>query len=374
MNTANELVKIQKPKVLKKGDTVGLIAPSSPQFEPGNLKFATDWLTKMGLHFKLGANSSKSYSSYAGSDSARAEDFHTLWSDDSITAVLPMRGGAGATRILPKLDFSLFEQKPKILVGFSDITALLIAINQKSNLVTFHGPTVGLMFETAYTHSYYQKAIMGISPIGLVGDPPADPDDLTDPTDSNDSTDSTLPWGSSYPPTRMVIAEGKGRGRLTGGCLTLIRGLMGTPYEIDCDERIVFLEDVDEEPHNIDRILTQMVLAGKFDRARGIIIGDCSGCKPGGSKRNVLPLNASLEVMLREHFSNLGIPVIYGLKLGHTPDKVTLPLGIMASLEVTRSSTGSSSSSSSTGYSDSFSVKFNIEEAACVDKTQSFKK
>lgn len=338
----------QKPRVLKKGDTVGIIAPSSPQFEPGNLKFATDWLTKMGLHFKVGANSTKSYSSYAGSDSARAEDLHTLWSDDDITAVLPMRGGAGASRILPKLDFSLFEQKPKILVGFSDITALLIAINQKSNLVTFHGPTVGLMFETAYTHNYYQKAIMGIVPIGLVADPPSEV------------------WGSDYPPTRMVIAEGKGRGRLTGGCLTLIRGLMGTPYEIDCDDRIVFLEDVDEEPHNIDRILTQMILAGKFDRARGIIIGDCSGCRPGGSKRNVLPLNSSLETILREHFSDLGIPVIYGLKLGHTPDKVTLPLGVMASLDVT-SSTNSSSNSSS-------SVRFKIEEAACVDKAHSVKK
>lgn len=334
-----EVVSILKPKVLKKGDTVGIVAPSSPQFEPGNLQFATDWLTKMGLHFKIGANCTKSYSSYAGSDSARAEDLHTLWSDDEITAVLPMRGGAGASRILPKLDFSLFASKPKILVGFSDITALLIAINQKSNLVTFHGPTLGLMFETAYTHSYYQKAIMALAPIGLVTDPP------------------TEVWGSDYPPTRMVIAEGKGKGRLTGGCLTLIRGLMGTPYEIDCDDRIVFLEDVDEEPHNIDRILTQMVLAGKFDRARGIIIGDCSGCRPGGSKRNILPLNSSLEVILREHFSHLGIPVIYGLKLGHTPDKVTLPLGVMASLDVTSSS-----------------VRFKIEEAACVDKAHSTKK
>ncbi|MBP9089801.1 LD-carboxypeptidase [bacterium] len=336
---------MQKPRVLKKGDTVGIIAPSSPQFEPGNLKFATDWLTKMGLHFKIGANSTKSYSSYAGSDSARAEDLHTLWSDDAITAVLPMRGGAGASRILPKLDFSLFAQKPKILVGFSDITALLIAINQKSNLVTFHGPTVGLMFETAYTHSYYQKAIMSTAAIGLVADPPSEV------------------WGSDYPPTRMVIAEGKGRGLLTGGCLTLIRGLMGTPYEIDCADRIVFLEDVDEEPHNIDRILTQMILAGKFDRARGVIIGDCSGCRPGGSKRNILPLNSSLEVILREHFSQLGIPVIYGLKLGHTPDKVTLPLGVMASLNVTASTSSSSSS-----------VRFKIEEAACVDKAQSVKK
>jgi len=343
MAKAQEVVTIQKPRVLKKGDTVGIIAPSSPQFEPGNLLLAKQRLAMMGLNCKIGVNTNRTYSSYAGSDSARAEDLHTLWDDDDIVAVLPLRGGAGATRLLPKLDFSLFESKPKIIAGFSDITALLVAINQKSNLVTFHGPTVGLTFETKYTHSYYQKALMDVFPIGLVADPPREI------------------WGSDYPPTRMVIAEGKGRGRLTGGCLTLIRGLMGTPYEIDCDDRIVFLEDVDEEPHNIDRILTQMVLAGKFDRARGIIIGDCSGCRPGGSKRNILPLNASLEVILREHFSHLGIPVIYGLKLGHTPDKVTLPLGVMASLDVR-------------GGSAASSVKFKIEEAACVDKAHSLKK
>lgn len=329
---------LRKPSALKKGDTVGIVAPSSPPFEAGNLSFATDWLQKMGIKFKLGAHLGKSYSSYAGDDQARAEDLHTLWDDDQVSAILPLRGGAGATRLLPLLDFSLFERKPKILVGFSDITALLIAIHQKSNLVTFHGPTVGLMFETAYTHAHYQKAIMGISPLGLISDPPLEP------------------WGSEYPPRRMIIAAGKGRGRLTGGCLTLIRGLMGTDYEIETEGRIVFLEDVDEEPHNIDRMLSQLVLAGKFDRAAGIIIGDCSGCKPGGSKRNILPLNMSVEAILKERLGKLGIPVIFGLKFGHTADKITLPLGVMASLDTTGS------------------VRFEIEEAACVDKTAILKK
>lgn len=319
-----------KPKVLKKGETVGLVAPSSPQFEPGNLKFATDWLTKMGFKIKMGAHTGESYSSYAGSDSARAEDLQTLWSDDEVAAILPLRGGAGATRILPLLDYKLFAEKPKIIVGFSDITALLIAIYQKSNIVTFHGPTAGLMFETAYTHSYYQKALMHTAAIGLVTDPAGEP------------------WGSEYPPTRLVIAEGKGRGRLTGGCLTLIRGLMGTPYEIQTDNSILFIEDVDEEPHNIDRMLTQLKLAGKFDNVRGIVVGDCSGCRPGGSKRNVLTMNMSLESILREHLSDLGVPVIYGLKLGHTADKITLPLGVMASLDVTAGG-----------------ARFKIEEGAC---------
>ncbi len=333
---------IRKPCALKKGDTVGIVAPSSPAFEAGNLTFATDWLQKLGIKYKLGTHIGKSYSSYAGDDQARAEDFQRLWDDDEVSAILPLRGGAGATRLLPLLDFSLFARKPKILVGFSDITALLVAIHQQSNLVTFHGPTLGLMFETAYTHAYYQKAVMSISPLGAVSDPPLEP------------------WGSEYPPRRLVIAPGKGRGRLTGGCLTLIRGLMGTPYEMETAGRIVFLEDVDEEPHNIDRMLSQLVLAGKFDNAAGIIIGDCSGCRPGGSKRSILPLNMSVEAILKERLGKLGIPVIFGLKFGHTADKITLPLGVMASLD--------------TAGGASNQVRFDIEEAACVDKTAILKK
>ncbi len=328
-----------KPRVLKKGDTVAIITPSSPAFEPGTLKYSLDWLQKLGLKYKLGRHINESYSSYAGSEQARLEDFHTLWADPQVTAVLPLRGGAGAPGLLPKLDFDLIAKHPKIICGFSDITGLLIPIHQKTGLVTFHGPTLGLMYENAYTHNHYIKALMSTSPIGVVNDP--DDDDV---------------WGFDYPP-RIVIAQGKAKGRLTGGCLTLIRGLMGTPYEIDCKDRIVFLEDVDEEPHTIDRMLSQLLLAGKFDLAAGIIIGDCNGCRPGGSKRNVLTLNYSIETMLRDRLGHLDIPVVYGLKFGHTIDKLTLPLGVMAQLEATASG-----------------VKFKIEEAACVDKAPSSKK
>lgn len=340
MATNNRIAEPLKPKVLKKGDTVGIITPSSPPFEPGVLKFAVDWLEKNGLKYKLGANAFKSYSSYAGSDQARAEDLNNLWADDEVAAILPFRGGAGASRLLPLLDFDLFSRQPKIIAGFSDITALLIAINQKSNLITFHGPTLNLIFDSAYTESYFHKAVMTTNAVGLITDPASD--DV---------------WGIDYPPPRMVICEGKGKGRLTGGCLTLVRGLMGTPWEIETDNRIVFLEDVEEEPHNIDRMLTQLLLAGKFEKVSGIIIGDCAGCRPGGSKRNVLPLNMALETVLRERLGHLQVPVIYGLKIGHTADKITLPLGAMASLQATASG-----------------VRFKLEEAACHDKAQSSKK
>ncbi len=336
-----------KPRVLKKGDTIGIVAPSSPTFEAGNLEFTLRWLDRLGLKYKMGRHTFESYSSYAGSDQGRLEDLHEFFADKSVRAVMPLRGGAGAVRLLPKLDFKLIAQNPKIFVGFSDITGLLIPIHQATGLVTFHGPTLNLMYESAYTHNYWLKAVMSTHPMGL----------LTDPCDSLLGDGDHDGWGADYPPPRMVIAEGKGKGRLTGGCLTLIRGLMGTPYEIDTTDRIVFLEDVDEEPHAIDRMLMQLKLAGKFSQARGIIVGDCSGCRPGGSKRNSLTLNHSLEAVLRERLGDLGIPVVYGMKIGHTLDKLTLPLGVMASLTV-----------SSSG------VRLKLEEGACLEKAPSSKK
>lgn len=312
---------------------MGVLSPSSPCFEPASINASLQRLTKMGLRYKLGANYGKTYSSYAGSDKARASDLVEFFADPEIKAILPVRGGAGAARILPLLDFSLIAKNPKILVGLSDITTLLLAVHQKAEMVTFHGPNLCIMYENAYTQSYYQKALFSCQPIGLITDPPSDE-----------------VWGASYPPTRMVIAPGKAHGLLTGGCLTIIRGLMGTPYEIETEGRILFLEDVNEEPHNIDRMLCQLLLAGKLQAAAGIIIGDCAGSRPGSSERRILSLNHSLEKVLQERLGNLGIPVVYGLKLGHTVGRITLPLGVCASLIAQESG-----------------VRLKIEEAACLD-------
>jgi muramoyltetrapeptide carboxypeptidase len=328
-----------KPRLLKAGDTVGILTPSSPTFEPGVLKFTLDRLGKLGLNWRFGAAVGQTYSSYAGSDQARASDLNDFFADETIDAVMPLRGGAGAPRLLPLLDFEKIKSNAKIICGFSDITALLIAIHQKTGLITFHGPTLNQMYETAFTYEYYLRALMLPEPVGVIGSP--------DDSNQEDGEDADK-WGNHYP-ARMVIARGEAQGRLTGGCLTLIRNLMGTEWEIDCKDRILFFEDIDEEPHTMDRMLTQLMLAGKIAEARGIVIGDCSGCKPGGSKRNVLTLNYSLETMLRERLGGLNIPVVYGVKLGHTADKVTLPLGAMASLSASESG-----------------IRFSIDESGCT--------
>lgn len=307
---------IIKPPVLKRGDTVGIVAPSTPPFEPGDIQFTYRWLEKLGLKYKAGKHISDSWGDMAGSDDARLEDLHNLWADPEVKAILPIRGGNGAVRLLPRLDFDLVKSNPKIFVGFSDITGLLIPIHQKTGLITFHGPTAGSFYKSRYTYSYYRKAIMCAQPIGFVSDP-----------------EPREPWKPEYPPGRLVIARGRARGRLIGGCMTLIRQLAGTDYEIQTAGRLVFLEDVGEEPHNLDRILSQLLLCGKLKDAAGILVGECASCRPGDSGRSAIALSYSVERVLTERLGGLGIPVVYGWRLGHGAEQFTLPIGAMATLE-----------------------------------------
>lgn len=322
--------RILKARALKKGATIGIVAPSSPPFEEGDIEFTFQWLRKLGLKWKVGKHVFDRYGDVAGTDEDRLRDFHDMWQDPDVDALLPVRGGNGSVRLLDKLNYDLISRVPKIVIGYSDITGLLIPINQMTGLVTFHGPTAGSFFESPYTHHYFVKALMSSKPLGMIADPPM-----------KDS------WNPEYPPNRMVLNAGQARGRLTGGCLTLVRQLMGTPWEIDTRGKILFLEDFQEEPYNIDRMLTQLELSGKFEEAAGIIIGECASCKPGDSRRNQMRLNWSVERMLRDKFSKMNKPVVYGMRLGHSREKFVLPLGVMALLKA-----------------DDKGVTFKIEESA----------
>lgn len=322
---------IIKPRALRKGDVVGIVAPSSSPFEEGHIEFTYKWLDSLGLKYKLGKHIFEIYSDFAGRDEDRLEDFQTMWADPEVAGILPLRGGNGSVRLLPQLDFDMIAAKPKVLIGFSDITGLLISIYQRTGLVTFHGPSAGNFFESAYTFHYFRKAVMnGGKPIGVVVDPPADL------------------WKPQYPPPRLVIAPGRAKGSLVGGSLTVIKQLMGTPYEMETEGKIVFLEDVGEEPYAIDSMICQLLLAGKLQKCAGIIFGESVGCKPGSSRRTVLPLNVSVERILKERLSNLGVPVVYGLRFGHGDRKFTLPLGVTATLDAGKT------------------VCFKIEEAATL--------
>ncbi|MBX9667449.1 MAG: LD-carboxypeptidase [Candidatus Obscuribacterales bacterium] len=309
---------MKRPPSLKKGSTIAIVAPSSPPFEEGDLEFTFQWLSKLGLRWIVGKHVTDQFGDLAGSDRDRLEDFHEMWQNPAVDALIAVRGGNGSVRLLKNLDFDLFARHPKILIGYSDITGLLIPINQASKIVTFHGPTALSFFESPYTYRNFEKALMQPKPLGTIVDP-----------SSKDS------WNPEYPPYRLVISTGKARGLLTGGCLSLIRQLMGTPWEIDTRGKIFFLEDVGEEPHNIDRMLTQLELAGKFDECAGVIVGECISSRPGDSRRGRINLNFSVERMLREKFAGFGKPVVYGMRLGHSREKFTLPLGVMAELKAT---------------------------------------
>lgn len=297
-----------KPKALAPGDTLGLVVPATAASTMDEIAFAKEQLEAIGFHIVLGKHVYDRWGYFGGHDRDRAADINGFFADDAIAGVVCYTGGWGSPRVLPYLDYDLIARKPKVLIGFSDITALLNAVHQRSGIVTFHGPVGGSTFEP-YTLENFKRVVMTAAPAGALTPPPKKPNELIDRTN------------------RIVkLAPGKGRGRLAGGNLTMIASLMGTPYELDTAGAIVFLEDTHEEPYRIDRMLTQLALGGKFTNIAGFMWGRCTDCEPKGT-------SFSLEEILRDRFANLGVPAIAGLSFGHIEQKLTLPIGVMATLD-----------------------------------------
>jgi muramoyltetrapeptide carboxypeptidase len=301
-----------KPRSLRPGDTVGLITPSTFVSDPDRLALAERTIRYFGLKMKMGANVSKRSGYLGGSIEERLDDLHAMFRDPEVRAVFAIRGGYGSAQLLDRVDYTLIAANPKIFLGYSDITALHLAIHRKTGLTTFHGPVTLSRFN-AYTQEHFRKALFQTSPIGRVTNPP----------DSD-------PLRPAH--TLRTIRGGSARGRLVGGNLTLISTTLGTPYEIDTRGRILFLEDVDEQPYSVDRMLTHLRLAGKLDEAAGIVFGECADCRPRDFKPS-FDSTFSLGEVLDNVLSKLRIPVLTGLTIGHTDDQLTLPLGVMATLD-----------------------------------------
>jgi muramoyltetrapeptide carboxypeptidase len=235
-----------------------------------------------------------------------------MFRDPEVRAVFAIRGGYGSAQMLDRIDYELVRRNPKIFLGYSDITALHLAINKFARLVTFHGPMPLASFPD-YTIAHWRRALFDSKPLGTLAVPA--------------STNELRPAHS----TRTVRA-GRARGPLIGGNLTLIATTMGTPYEIDTRGAILFLEDVEEEPYSIDRMLTQLRLAGKLSEAAGVIFGECRNCRPREfrpSYESTFTLGEVLENIL----GSLKVPVFSGLTVGHTEDQLTLPLGVMVTMD-----------------------------------------
>ena len=300
-----------KPKTLKAGDTVGLITPSSYVFDTWRIELAAARLeASLGVKCKLGRFVKSRHGYMAGTEKERLEDLHAMFADTSVAGVFCLEGGYGTERLLSGIDYELVRRNPKVLLGYSDITGLHLAITKKAGLVTFHGP-VATGSLPAWSLASLKKALFATEPIGELTNPPED-----DPN-----------W-PAFP--LHTVSPGKARGAITGGNLTLVSTTMGTPYEIETKGKILFLEDVGEAPYRVDRMLTQLKLAGKLQEAAGVVWGTCPECTPARSNFEV---NLSMSDLLDEILGDLGKPVLAGLVFGHTKEKATIPMGVAAELD-----------------------------------------
>ncbi len=304
---------IIKPPRLMPGDTVGLVTPASPPFNlHQTLIEATEKMRNLGFKVKVGKHVGEKWGFLAGSDADRVADLHAMFADPEVKAIVAIRGGYGSARLLPLLDRELIRRHPKILVGYSDITALAVGIHQLTGLVTFHGPVAVSTF-TDYTREYFLKTLSSVEPIGQIADPPYE---------ANLQTSNRV-WS---------IRGGKATGRLIGGNLTLLTATLGTPYELDTKDKILFIEEVGEEPYDVDRMLTQLAHAGKLQACAGIVFDRMPSVRPSRLDP-AFSTNLSVEEVIEDHVGKLGIPVCFGLSLGHVKHKPTLPLGILAELD-----------------------------------------
>ena len=303
---------LARPKALRPGDAVALVTPATEVPDPDRLALAERTVRHLGLRMKRGKNVGRRFGTYAESVAARLDDLHEAFRDPEVRAIFAVRGGYGSAHLLDRVDYDLVRRNPKIFIGYSDITALHLAFNRHARLVTFHGPVVLSRF-TGYTLSHFRRALFEARPLGQLTNPPGD--------------DELRP---SHP--LRTVRPGTAAGALAGGNLSLVCSTLGTPYEIDTRGKILFLEEIGEQPYQIDRMLTQLRLAGKLDAAAGVVWGECDDCGP----RKFEPSTVSpftLGEVVDNLLGALKVPVLSGLTIGHTNDQLTLPLGVAARLD-----------------------------------------
>jgi muramoyltetrapeptide carboxypeptidase len=322
------------PKALARGDTIAFIAPAK-YLDKGRVSLAKRRLEEMGFRVRTPATLFRRKGFLAGSDEERAAELMAAFSDPQIDAIFPGTGGYGTTRIVDKLDYEVIRRNPKVFVGFSDITALHIAINQRAGLVTFHSPNpeFGLGGETnlsPFAARWFWRALLARNYGDALGDQlsPGYAIEIK-PGDSGKSDAASLFEGVPRP---ITLHDGKGRGRLIGGNLSVVHALMGTPYEIQTDGKILFLEDVGEAPYRVDRMLNTLRLAGKFDHVAGVILGAFTARDEEPDWDD----DATIDDVLGDYFKDVGVPVLGHFPIGHVRYNATLPVGALAELDATR--------------------------------------
>jgi muramoyltetrapeptide carboxypeptidase len=300
-----------KPPRLRIGDTIGLIEPASATDDAFDITLAEEAMTALGLKPKRAPHLLGRSGYFSGADKDRAADVNAMFADDEVRAIFAVRGGWGCARILPYLDYDLIRAHPKLLIGYSDITALHMAIAARAGFTTIHGPVAVSAWGKASVASLKQVAFDGA--LATYQNPIALDDRL-----------AQKKWRT------QTITGGTARGRLLGGNLTVLSALTGTPYLPNFDGAILFLEDIDEAEYRIDRMLTQLGQAGILKGLAGVIFGQCTDCKAreGNSYGGF-----TLSDVLRQHLGTLGIPAFQGAFIGHMPDQFSIPIGIKAEMD-----------------------------------------
>jgi len=309
-NLESQISKI-KPNRLKLGDTIGLIAPAGYVSEKA-LRESIENIEKLGFKTYYTESVKSKYGYLAGEDEVRAADLSHMFENDKVDGIFCIRGGYGVARMLRQINYNAIKANPKVLIGYSDITALHYAIYSQTGLVTFHGPVATSTFNEFSVDNFMKTVV--------------NPEEKTifSPADESGK-------GSDY--RTYVIREGKAKGELVGGNLSIAVTFLGTKYDVDYKNKILYLEEVDERPYRVDRMLTHLYQAGKLEEVSGIALGVFSDCDSKvGSAQGERSL--SLQEVLYDKLYNLGIPVIYGLSFGHIENKYTIPFGINAELDV----------------------------------------
>jgi muramoyltetrapeptide carboxypeptidase len=295
-----------KPPRLRRGDVIGIVAPASPLLDPARLDRGIRYLEGLGYRVEPGRHLQSRNGFFAGPDTDRATDLNTMAADPRVRAVFCLRGGYGSARLLPRLDYRAFRRDPKILVGFSDLTALQLALWHKVGLVTFSGPLVGVELAnppTSFTEEHFWRLL----------------------------TSKRKPGLAPHPRARNLksLKPGVASGRLLPANLALLLSLLGTPFAPNLRDALLVVEDVGEHLHRIDRMFTQLHLAGILRRLAGLVLGTFAHCQNADSRSP----RVSLRRVLLDAASNVAGPVATGLAYGHQANRVTLPVGTQAHLD-----------------------------------------
>lgn len=291
------------PVPLAKGDTVALVSPSSATDERLSLQLAGEVMEALGLRVRTGSHYASRRGHLAGEDRARAADINAAFADREVKAVICVRGGSGAARLLPLLDYQAIRANPKVLLGYSDITALHSAIHARTGLVTFHGPN-GTGSWNRFNADQFERVFFQR--------------ELMEYRNQVEAGDELVPRRNRT----LTIHGGKASGELVGGNLTVLTALAGSPYLPDFSGKILFLEDVSEAPYRVDRMLSTLRLMGALDRIAGVIFGECTDCDPGEGFGSL-----TLDEIFDDYFKPLGIPAYRGAMIGHISRQFIVPVG-----------------------------------------------